>query len=187
MKESTPKKSTSPNRQVVAIIKHVQELELLNSSGQKKGIEIIDQCLQQLGRRDTDLLHLKGGLLELLGNYAEATKIYRQILRLIPHHLGATNDLADINRDKGNFQKALIYYNRTLNLLKTNKGIKGKFNYIKGEDYIHAIDGKAECLLALNKPKLAVKYLLDALKRYPYNKRLGTRFQKSQELYQKLG
>ena len=186
MTEATRKKSKSQNRQVVAIIKHVLNLELLNASGQRKGIEIIEQNMHRLGHSDTDLLHLKGGLLELLGNYPEATKIYRQILRLVPHHLGATNDLADVNRDKGNFQKALTYYNRTLNLLKTGKGIKGRFNYVKGEDYLHAIEGKVDCLLALKKPKLAIKYLLEALKRYPYNKRLGTRFQEAQEIYQQL-
>lgn len=180
------KVSKARNREIVAIIKQVQKLELFNSSGQKKGIEIIDQSMQRLGSSDTDLLHLKGGLLELLGNYHEAAKIYRQILRLLPNHLGATNDLGDVNRDIGNFQKALIYYNRTLNLIKTGKGIKGKFNYIKGEDYIHAVDRKAECLLALKKPKLAIKYLLDALQRYPYDISLVARFQEAQEQYQKL-
>jgi len=86
-----------------------------------------------------------------------------------------------------NFEKVCAITIVPYGSFKKAKGIQGYYRYsVKGEDFIQAIAGKAECLLALKKPKLAIKYLLGALQRYPYDICLVARFQEAQELYQKL-
>ncbi len=187
MKESKRKKSNARDRETVEIIKKVQRHKLFNPSGLKKGIKIIDQHLQVRGNSNTDLLRLKGNLFEILGKDQESAIIYRKILRLVPNHIEALSDLGDVYQNLEEFQKALPYYNHAFRLIKTGTGHTGIYRFdVKGEDFIQTVDGKARCLLALQKPKLAIKCLLNALQLYPYDISLVARFQEAQKQYQEL-
>ncbi len=168
MNKRNYKYSKTGSREISKVIKQVQSLDLFQTSGRKKGIKVIDQNMQRLGRTDTDLLHLKGRLLEVLEKFHEAVTVYREILRLIPNHLGATMDLGDVYYDLGEYRKALIYHNRALKLITTGTGYIGRFkSLLKGGDFIQAVGGKVEALLALKRPKEALTCTVNALQLYP--------------------
>ncbi len=175
------------NRQVCKIIKEVASLSLSQPRETKKGIKILDQYLQLLGKTNTDLLRLKGHFLDILGKNQESAIIYRKIISLVPNHIEALCDLGDAHQNLGEFRKSLRYYNRALRFLQKGQGYTGIYRYsVKGEDFIQAMAGKVESLLALKNPTLAIKCLLEALQRYPYDICLVARFQEAQELFQKL-
>lgn len=187
MKDRKNKGLKARNIEVGKVIRQVQRLDLFEDSGRKNGIKIIDQNMQRLGSSDTDLLHLKGGLLEVSENYQEAATVYRAILRLIPNHIGAIIDLGDVYYDLGEFRKALIYHNRALKLIKTKTSYKGRFKYdTKGDDYLQAVRGKVEALLALSRPKEALKSIVNALQLYPHDIELRSKLEDAQEQYHKL-
>jgi len=187
MKGSKYKDLKTRNLEVSKVIKDVQSLDLFQTSGRKKGIKVIDQNLKRLGRTDTDLLYLKGGLLEVLEKFQESAAVYQDILCLIPNHLGATMDLGDVYYDLGEFRKALMYQNRALKLIKTKSGYKGRFSFAgKGEYFIQAVRGKSEALLALKRPKEALKCIVNALQSYPADIALRSCLEDAQEQFHNM-
>ncbi len=187
MKERKRKKSNARGQEIANVIKEVQSFDLFHAAGRKKGIKTIDQAMQQLDGIDTDLLHLKAGLLEVLGKSNDAATVYRQILRFTPNHLGATTDLADVYQDLREFPKALFYYNRALKLINTKKGHTGKFTFdVKGEDFLHAITGKADTLLELERTKESLKCIVTALQLYPSDIGLCSCLERAQVQFHKM-
>ncbi len=175
------------DREISHVINEVQNFDLGRVAGQKKGIKAIDQAMQRLGFIDTDLLHLKGGLLEVLGKPQDAVGAYQQILRLIPNHLGAITDLADVYFDLQEFPKALTRYNRALKLITTRTGYRGRFTFdVKGEDFLHATTGKADTLLELERTNESLKCIVDALQLYPFDIGLCSCLERAQEQFHRI-
>jgi len=187
LKKNRSKNSKTRNREIAKVIKEVVDLYLSPPRETKKGIKLIDKNLLILGRNNTDLLRLKGNLLDILGKYQESATMYRKILRLVPNDIDATTDLGDAYHNLGEFRKALIYYNRALSLIKTGKSHTELYRFnVKGEDFIQAVKGKAETLLALKKPKEALKSIVDALQFYPADIVLSSCLEDAQEQFHKM-
>lgn len=93
LKKNRSKNSKTRNREIAKVIKEVVDLYLSPPRETKNGIKLIDKNLLILGRNNTDLLRLKGNLLDILGKYQESATMYRKILRLVPNDIDATTDL----------------------------------------------------------------------------------------------
>ncbi len=187
LKKNRSKNSKTRNREIAKVINEVVHRYVHPPRETKKGIKLIDKNLLILGRNNTDLLRFKGHLLDILGKEQESAKIYREILRLIPNHIEATIDLGDTYKNLEEFRRALTYYNKVLRLIKTGKGHTGLYRFdVKGEDFIQAVKGKAETLLALKRPREALKCIVNALQYYPDDIMLCFWLKEAQEQFHKI-
>src|SRR5258706_4480846 len=146
----------------------------------KEAIKLIDALLANKKSTDSDLLLLKGSILELIANYDEASKIYRSILRLDQRNTQAWIDLGDVYAAKNQYSRAIRYYNHALNLLKV-----GHFYIDKTDESVRAIIGKAKCMVEMKRPLAACRYIINALSRYPTDELLISNLQRAAEEYNK--
>lgn len=146
-------------------------------------LKVIDSYLQQEGENDVDLLLLKSNIFEMTGKFSQAATISRLILQIAPDDPLALIDLGDYYKAfrKPGYRKALGYYNRALRLVAA-----GQFHYDKEDEFLDACKGKADILLALQRPKAALQCLIDGLQKYPTSLPLGELLRKAQEQYQTL-
>jgi tetratricopeptide (TPR) repeat protein len=146
-------------------------------------LKLIDTYLQQEEKNDVDLLLLKSNILEMTGKSTPAAKIARHILRLAPADPLALMDLGDYYRAlrKPNYRKALQSYEKAFRLVD-----EGQFHYDEEDEFIDACEGKADILLALQRPMVALRCVVAGLQKHPTSLTLGKVLQKAQEQYAAL-
>lgn len=146
-------------------------------------LDLIDQYLQQEDENDVDLLLLKSNIFEMSGKFAQAAKISRLILQIVPDDALALMDLGDYYQalSKPNYRKALQYYDQALRFVDA-----GRFHYDEEDEFLDACSRKADTLLALQRPTAALQCIVEGLQKYPTSLLLGKVLQKAQEQYKDL-
>jgi len=113
---------------------------------------------------DTDLLILKGNILDIQLKHNKSIKLYKKVLSLNQNNIFALIDLGDAYRNKEQYKKAIKYYDMVITLIQDNDSLMTESTQ---DEYIDACLGKVETLLLLNKPFKAIDCINYAIKKCP--------------------
>jgi tetratricopeptide (TPR) repeat protein len=156
---------------------------LVSDNRQDEAIKIIDNYFFHIDSNDLDLLILKGNIFETLAEPIRAIAIYKKALKIDPHNSAILIDLGDSYsaNTQRDYQTAVKYYDKALKIVE-----KGKYYYDKEDEFVEACIGKANALIELKKPMVALKSIIHGLHKYPKNVLLGSVLQRAQETFSAL-
>jgi tetratricopeptide (TPR) repeat protein len=113
-------------------------------------------------KRDTDVLILKGNVLETLGRHSRAARVYEKVLTIEPRNARAHIDLGECFQWVGNYRKAMAYYDKALRLLCSQQTLRRSREDLK--DIEQAYRNKIELLVKRGKKNTALEVIDKSLR-----------------------
>jgi len=130
-----------------------------------KAISVIDHYLKQ-APDDSDMLVLKGNILEMTDSGGDAEVIYKKVLSIDPNNCKALIDIGDICNANNDYLCAINYYSRALETLKKISKNNELSSWSKEDLELSGFRGKIKALLALEDGIAIKKTLKKALALY---------------------